>query len=181
MKKVAMILAEGFEEIEAVNTIDILRRATINVEIISIGDVSITGSHGITITADDVFDYYGMLDFDAIIFAGGMSNAHALANDQRILDLINFYHENGKLVCGICATPAIVFSRTTILDKKNFTCYPDEDLKKLVTNGVFVDKSVVISDNVITSQSPYTSMAFALTIAKELGYDIEELQKALKG
>lgn len=181
MKRVAVILTEGFEEIEAVNTIDILRRATINVEIISIGNLSITGSHGITITADEVFDYYGLLDFDAIVFAGGMGNANALAKETKVLELIEYYNSSNKLICGICATPAIVFGKTTILDGKNYTCYPDEEFKSLVSNGNFVDKSVVISGNVITSQSPYTSMAYALTIAKELGYDIGELQKALKG
>lgn len=181
MKRVVVILADGFEEMEAINTIDILRRASIDVEIVATSDTCLTGAHDITITADDVFDYYGMLDYDAIIFAGGMANANAVANDDRILDLIKYYNDHNKWICGICATPAIVFSKTNILDNRLFTCYPEDELISMVASGQFVNKPVVVCDNIITSQSPYTSMAFALTIAKELGYDIESLQGAIKG
>lgn len=181
MKKVAIILADSFEEIEAINTIDILRRAGVDVQIIALRDIALTGAHGITITADEVFDYYGLLDLDAIVFAGGMGNARDLSEEQQIIDLINYYYDAGKYVCGICATPAMVFGKTKILDGRQFTCYPDDDLKSMVEVGEFVNKSVVVSGNVITSQSPYTAMAYALTIAKELGYDIEDLQNSLKG
>ena len=68
MKRVTIILSDGFEEIEAISVIDILRRATVSVEVLAVGDVNVTGGHGITMLADDVFDYYGALDFDAIIF-----------------------------------------------------------------------------------------------------------------
>ena len=110
-----------------------------------------------------------------------MANANAMSEDSNVLKLIEYYYDQKKLICGICATPAIVFSKTKILKDKNFTCYPDENLISKVTDCVFVDKAVVISDNIITSQSPFTSFAYGLTIAKELGYDIEELQKELKG
>jgi len=93
-----------------------------------------------------------------------------------VIDLINYYYDNKKLVCGICATPALVFSKTKILDSNSFTCYPG-----MSTDGNYVDKAVVVSDNVITSQSPYTAMVYALTIVKELGYDIDSLQKELRG
>lgn len=181
MKRVAVILADGFEEMEAINTIDILRRATIDVEIVAISDTCLTGAHGITITADDVFDYYGMLDYDAIVFAGGMVNANTIASDDRVLELIKYYNECNKWICGICATPAVVFSKANILANRSYTCYPDSDLISMSSSGQFVDKSVVVSDNIITSQSPYTSMAYALTIAKELGYNVDALQKAIKG
>ena len=68
-----------------------------------------------------------------------------------------------------------------ILKDKNFTCYPDEELINMVSASQYVDRPVVVSGNVITSQSPHSSMAYALTIAKELGYDISEVQKAIKG
>ena len=181
MKKVAVIMADGFEEMEAINTIDILRRASINVEIIALNNIALTGAHDITIHADEIFDYYCLLDFDAIIFVGGMANANSLASNNKVIELIDYYYKSKKLVCGICATPAVVFSKTNILDGKQFTCYPVDDLIGLVKNAEFVDKAVVVCDNVITSQSPYSSMAYALTIVKELGYDIDELQNDLKG
>ena len=176
MKSIVVILTDGFEEIEAINTIDILRRATINVEVVSLRDMTVTGAHGITIKADDVFDYYGLMNFDGLIFVGGMDNAISLSNEQKVIDLIEYYNDNKKLICGICATPAIVFRKTKILENKEYTCYPG-----MSQDDNYVNKSVVVSGNVITSQSPYTAMAYALTIAKELGYDIERLQKELKG
>ena len=114
VKNLAIILADGFEEIEAINTIDILRRAGINVEILSLNDKIVTGAHGITLNADDVFDYYGFNGFDGIVFAGGMPNAISLSENSQVTQLINSFYDNGKLVCGICATPAIVFSKTNL-------------------------------------------------------------------
>lgn len=181
MKKVAIIINDGFEEIEVVNVIDILRRVGVKVDILSIQNLTVTGAHGIPILADEIFDYYSHLDFDGIIFGGGMANAENLSENNDVLKLIDAYDENKKLVAGICATPAVVFSKTKVFDGKQFTCYPDMELISRVTNGEFIDKSVVICDNLITSQSPYTAMVFALSIAKYLGYDIEKVQNDLKG
>lgn len=181
MKKIAIIISDGFEEIEVVTVVDILRRLSIKVDILGVGNSTITGAHGIPILVDDIFDYYSHLDYDGIIFGGGMANAISLSENDDILKIIEGYNSSEKLIAGICASPAIVFSKTNILDNKNFTCYPDEELISKVKNGKFVDNGTVLCDNVITSQSPYTAMSFALTIAKKLGYDIESVQKDLKG
>ena len=181
MKKVSMILADGFEEMEAICTIDILRRAGVRVDIIGLNDTTITGSHDITLIADEKFDYYGVLDYDGIVFAGGMKNAMTLSENHDVLNLINHYNELGKLIAGICATPAIVFSKTNILDGKNATCYPDEELISKLKNANYVDKCAVVCDNIITSQSPYTAMAFGISITSYLGLDVDALQLALKG
>lgn len=181
MKKVCMILADGFEEMEAICTIDILRRAGVRVDIIGVTDTAITGAHDITLIADEKFDYYGVLDYDGIVFAGGMKNAMTLAENQDILNLINHYNDSYKLVAGICATPAVVFGKTQILNGKNATCYPDEELISKLNNANYIDKSVVVCDNVITSQSPYTAMAFGLSIVNYFELDAHTLQDALKG
>lgn len=184
MKKVAIILSDGFEEIEAISVIDILRRATVSVEVLSIGDINVTGGHGITVIADDVFDYYSALDFDAIIFAGGMKNAITLSENNDILKLIEYYKSNGKLICGICATPAIVFSKTNILDDGEFTCYPDSQLIETATKnckGFYLDKEVVFSGNILTSQSPSTATHFALAICEVLEYDSSAIINELEG
>lgn len=181
MKRVAIILAEGFEEVEAISVIDILRRATVAVEVLSVGNSNVTGGHGVTIIADDIFDYYSSLDFDAIVFAGGMKNATILSENKSVLDLINYYHENKKLVCGICATPAVVFSKTEILNGNKFTCYPDNELIKKVHDGKFVNEKFVYEDNILTSQSPSTAMHFALAICEILGYDSNAIINELEG
>lgn len=181
MKRIAVITCDGFEEIEVINVVDILRRIGIKVDILGVKNSSITGAHGITVLADDIFDYYSHLDYDGLVFGGGMDNAQSLAQNDDVLKAIEYYSEQKKLVAGICATPAIVFGKTKILDDKQFTCYPSEELIGNVKNGKYVDKCACVCDNIITSQSPYTAMSFALTIAKYLGYDIEGVQKDLKG
>lgn len=181
MKKVALIISDGFEEIEVVTAIDILRRLGVKVETLGLNNSTITGAHGIPILVDDVFDYYSHLDYDGIIFGGGMQNAISLSEDENVLKIIEHYFDEGKMIAGICASPAIVFAKTKILDNKTFTCYPSEELITNVKNGKYVDKCAVVCDNIITAQSPYTAMAFSLTIAKYLGYDIEAIQKDLKG
>lgn len=181
MRKVAIILAEGFEEIEAIAIIDILRRATISVEVLSVADIRLTGSHGITIMADETFDYYSALDYDAIVFAGGMKNAIALSENKSVLDLIEYYYDHKKIVCGICATPALVFSKTKILDGNEFTCYPDKEFIDGVNGGIFVNEGVVFSSNILTSQSPSTATHFALAICEVLGYDSSQILCDLEG
>ena len=181
MKRMGIILSDGFEEMEAITTIDILRRAGIKIEILGLKNSTITGAHGIPLLVDDVFDYYSALDFDSIIFAGGMKNAINLSEDENVLMLIKHYDENKKLIAGICASPALVLSKAGVLENKNVTCYPSEELISNLKNSNYIDKCVVVCDNIITSQSPYTAMAFALAIVKYLGYDIDVLQKELKG
>lgn len=181
MKKIAVITSDGFEEIEVISVVDILRRLGAKVDILGVKNSSLTGAHGITLLADDIFDYYSHLDYDGIVFGGGMRNAQALAESDDVLKIIEYYFDQKKMVAGICASPAIVFGKTKILDNKSFTCYPTEEFISSVKNGNYVDKVACVCDNVITSQSPYTAMSFALTIAKYLGYPIEDIQKDLKG
>ena len=181
MKKIAVIISDGFEEIEVISVVDILRRLGAKVDVLGVGSSTVTGAHGIPVLADENFDYYSHLDYDGIVFGGGMQNAITLSENNDILKLIDHYSQANKMVAGICASPAVVFSKTKILDGKNFTCYPAEELISKVKNANYVDKSAVVCDNIITSQSPYTAMAFSLTIAKYLGYEIYGIQKELKG
>lgn len=180
MKKVIVVLSAGFEELEAVTVIDVLRRANISVEMVGLRDVQLTGSRGITMLCDEVFDYYSDLDYDGVIMVGGMDNAMNLSQDEDVLKLLNDYMSKGKLVAGICATPAIVFSQAGILHGKKVTCYPSDSLV-LNLDGDFVDESCVVDDNLITSQSPDTALEFALTIINYLGGNATEVYSELQG
>ena len=180
MKRIAIILAEGFEEIEGITCIDVLRRGGLQVEVFGVGDTHITGAHGITINCDEVFDYYTVLDFDGLVLVGGIKNAIALSESQEVLDLIENYYSAGKLVAGICATPSVVFSKTGVVASNVLTCYPSEDLIASISAN-FEDREVVVSNNLITSQSPATAMNFAMTIVKYLDGNIDELIYSLKG
>lgn len=181
MKKVAIILADGFEEIEAISIIDILRRSGIKVEILGYNETTLTGAHDITILADDKFDYYTDLDYDGIIFAGGMKNAQILGQDEDVMEFIRHYNSDKKLVAGICASPSLVLYNAGILDGKDVTCYPDMELISRMKNSNYIDKYVVVCDNIITSQSPYSAMAFALSLVNYFDMDANLLQSQLKG
>lgn len=180
MKKVIVVLSAGFEELEAVTVIDLLRRANISVEVVGLRDVQLTGSRGITMLCDEVFDYYSDLDFAAVIMVGGMDNAMNLSQDEDVLKLLKEYMAKGKLVAGICATPAIVFSQAGILQGRKVTCYPSDSLV-LNIDGEYVDESCVVDGNLITSQSPDTAMEFALTIINYLEGNATEVYNELHG
>lgn len=180
MKKVVLILSEGYEELEAISVIDILRRAGVTLEVVGVGDTNITGAHGVTMVCDDVYEYYGMLDFDGVVLVGGMQNATALSQDESVIRLIQEYVSCGKMVAGICATPALVFSEAGILDGRSATCYPSDSLVSQLGMS-YVDEACVVDGNIITSQSPDTALEFALTIVEYLGYNASAVYSDLQG
>ena len=181
MINLAIILSEGFEEIEAISVIDILRRGMCKVEIYGIGDLRVTGAHGITIECDEVFDKYSLPNYDGVVLVGGMKNAINLSNEKGVISLLNEYVNLGKLVAGICATPSVVFSKTDILNGKECTCYPSMELIGNLNDAKFIDKDVVVCDNIITSQSPFTAGKFALEILKYFDCDYLTVEKELRG
>ncbi len=167
MKKRALIIvAEGFEEIEAVACIDILRRAGIKAIAAGLGKKEVTGSHGIKMKPDISLDGAGD-DFDALILPGGIPGADNLAASEKVNELIKKMNSSGKIVAAICASPAVVLAPSGILEGKKATCYPT--LKKKLPAGVrYENKDTVVDSNIITSQGPATAISFALKITEHL-------------
>lgn len=161
-KKVAVLLANGFEEIEAVTCIDILRRAELDVKIVGVATMVVKGSHGIGVNADIEINSYSDSP-DAIVLPGGMPGVQNLFKTPKVQSLIKKVHQEGKVVAAICAAPAYVLAPMGILDGKKATCYLgcEDKLGKKVT---YVDQGVVVDGNIITSKGPATAMAFALRI-----------------
>ena len=176
-KRILIPLAEGFEEIEAITIIDILRRATVEVITASLTDnLEVKGGHNITVKADIILDKVINEDFDAISLAGGMGGMNNLKNDKRIIEKIKKMYNDKKLVSAVCASP-IVLGEAKVLNGK-YTCYPS--CEKSINMGEYQDKDLaVVNKNVITSKGPATSIIFALEIVKYLTGSNEELSKAL--
>ncbi|MBN2619126.1 MAG: DJ-1/PfpI family protein [Spirochaetales bacterium] len=165
MKKVGIILANGFEEIEAVTPIDVLRRAGLEVVTLGLNGKTIRGGHNIIIECDYEFnDYTGSLD--ALVLPGGMPGAENLSNSSGVLDLINRLHKEGKYICALCASPGVVLGKTALLKNRNFTCYPGFEGR--VEGGHFLEDRVVVHGNIITSRGPGTALEFSLAIVSEL-------------
>ena len=176
-KKVLVPLAEGFEEVEAVTIIDVLRRA--NIEVISASlssNLEVKGSHNIILKADTTLDKIINDDFDAIALPGGMGGMNNLKNDKRVISKLQKMYKNKKLVSAICASPIVLGEASVI--KGKYTCYPS--CESMVKGGEYVEKDlVVVNDNVITSKGPATTIFFALEIVKYLLGSNEEVSNSL--
>jgi 4-methyl-5(b-hydroxyethyl)-thiazole monophosphate biosynthesis len=175
MASVLLPLTTGFEEIEAVSIIDVLRRGGILVTIASLGNEKVVGANGITITADNKLEYVDPNEFDMIVLAGGHDNAIALRESDKVQQILKDFDSANKPIGAICASPMALAKAGVI--KNSYTCYPsyenDIGLEK------FTDKQkVVIDENIITSRGPGTAICFGLDIVKLLVGD--ETYNALK-
>ena len=164
MVKALVLMAQGFEEIELSSIVDILRRGNIHVTIAGLGSGLITGSRGMKMQPDVSLDSINEL-FDVIILPGGSPGYINLGKDKRVLDLVNRFYSEGKIVAAICAAPSVL-AKAGILEKKKATIY--KGMEDLLKDAKYVNQSVVEDQNIITSQGPGTSIEFALTILLRL-------------
>jgi len=170
-KKALVLLADGFEDVEAVTPIDYLRRAGIEVTTASImTDLTVTSRWGgIKIIADTALTEIlkEKTDiWDAVIIPGGMQGAVNLAASEKTGFLLRETASAGKLICAICASPAVVLHPLGLISGKKFTCYPGMEEK--VTGAEWLDSRVVVDGNIITSRSAGTAGEFAVAIIEKL-------------
>ena len=165
MKRVLVPLAEGFEELEAVTVIDILRRAGLDVVVASLGESPVTGSHGIRVAADTPLAALAEQDFDMIALPGGMPGAEHLRNDARIAQIVRRLHARGRPVAAICAAP-MVLAAAGVLDGRRATSFPG--FLKDAPRTTVTAEAVVVDGGVITSRGPGTALDFALRLVEEL-------------
>jgi len=174
MCRVLVPLACGFEEIEAVSIIDVLRRAEIEVLVVSLDDKALVkGANGITIETDSQVKDINSDSLDMIILPGGLDGTYALADDENIQSILKEMDSKGKNIGAICAAP-FALNKAGVL-KQNYTCYPSFE-EQIRLDGYQGDKAMVVEDgNVITSRGPATAICFALEIVKKLkGQEIYE-------
>lgn len=179
MKTVAVVLAPGFEETEAILPIDLFRRAGFKVLIAGLETGHVMGSRQICVVADLLL-YELEETFDALILPGGMPGAENLSQSPVLVRLIAKTLERQALVGAICAAPAVVLGRHGFLEGKKFTCYPGMEAQ--VQGGVYSGQSVVKDGNLITSRGVGTAALFAFEViqALESGHKAQEVfQKAL--
>lgn len=157
-------LFEGFEEIEAITIIDVLRRAGVEVTTASLTTQTVTGAHAIAIVADKLLDEVDASKFDAIILPGG-AGTFRLREDPRIAKMLIAHDSANKLVAAICAAPSVL-SNAGLLKNKRATSYPSVKDQMQVTEYLTIP--VVVDGNVVTSRGPGTAMAFALKLVEIL-------------
>jgi 4-methyl-5(b-hydroxyethyl)-thiazole monophosphate biosynthesis len=167
-KKVVVLLADGFEEVEAITPIDYLRRAGLEVTVAAIGrGPAVTGSHGIGVKADAALgELAGAEGWDAVLLPGGMPGAANLAASKETGTLVKDMAAAGKWVCAICASPAVVLGPLGLLKGRQFTCYPGMENK--AGGGLWTGDPVAVDGNFITSRGAGTAGRWAVEIISRL-------------
>ena len=171
MTSALVLLADGFEEIEAVTIIDVLRRAQMAVTVVAIGLQRVTGSHGIVVEADETLDGFegetaapaGDREFDLVVLPGGMPGAKNLRDEPRVARLLQEQARANRYVAAICAAP-IVLEAAGILQGCAATSYPGYDLP----SADYREERVVVAGKVVTSRGPGTAIEFSLKLVELL-------------
>lgn len=170
MSKVAIFLANGFEEIEALTVVDLCRRAGIEITMaavtkdICIGeDVCVTGSHGISVKADIVLSEVDFDSMDMLVLPGGMPGTRNLEACEMLMEKLDAFYHAGKNIAAICAAPSI-FGHRGYLNGRNACCYPGFEGE--LTGATVTQNPVEVSDHVITSRGLGTAIPFALAIVE---------------
>ena len=174
-----LFLAQGFDEIEAVTVIDIVRRhSKLRIMTVGVGGKVITGAHGMKITADIEENEVDVSKMEMIVLPGGIPGAENLEKSSYVRDYIGYCNVTGKYIAAICAAP-MVLGHLKLLEDRTATCYPGFE-QELGENVIYTGNPVEVAGNIITSRGPGTAMEFALTIVEVLT-DSESSKKIRNG
>jgi 4-methyl-5(b-hydroxyethyl)-thiazole monophosphate biosynthesis len=167
MAKALVFLATGFEEIETLTVVDVLRRAGVDVTVAGLTANVTEGKHGVKVVPDKSIDNVKVEDFDAVVVPGGNPGYKNLRNDPRVIDTVKKAFNSNKIVAAICAGPTVL-SDAGILTDKACTIYPGMNQELEAGGGKPKQDIVVVDGNIITSRGPATALPFALKLAEKL-------------
>lgn len=161
--KILTILSDGFEELEAIGTIALLKRSGIEVDIYALHDTKAKGKHELVLADIKNLSQLNLTDYDCLLLPGGPHYAQLESNEQ-VQSIISTFMSEKKIVAAICAAPTIL-GHAGYLENKNYTCFTsmNEDFK-----GTYIDQYVVVDDNIITARSAAASIDFAFAIIEKL-------------
>lgn len=173
MQRSFIFLAEGFEEIEALTVVDVMRRAGMDIKTVSItSDRKVRGAHGIEVIADITFKEADFSGSEWLILPGGMPGATNLASDEALCDLLKVH--KGKLAA-ICAAPGVVLAPLGLLKGREATCYPGFDYACREGGAKMRDVPVMATETLITGNGPSAALRFALAIvANSMGDSVAQ-------
>ncbi len=164
MAKICVPLAEGFEEIEAVSLVDVMRRGGIEVVLAGVNGELITGANGITVKADTDIKYVVADELDMVVLPGGWGGTHVLAENETVQQLLRDMKAKEKTIGAICAAP-FALKEAGVLSER-YTCYPSVE-EQIGPEGYTDKEKVVIDGNVMTSRGPGTAICFGLAIVRK--------------
>jgi 4-methyl-5(b-hydroxyethyl)-thiazole monophosphate biosynthesis len=161
--KLFIPFAEGFEEIEALAVVDVLRRAGIKIDTVGVPNSMVTGAHGVRVSVDKRLIELNPEDYDGVVLPGGNPGYLNLGRSTSLIDMIKKLNMKGKLIAAICGAPSIL-AKAGILENRRATIYPGMEKELPYPRG----DRVVVDQNIITSQAPGTAIEFALKIVEVL-------------
>lgn len=177
MKKVAVLLANGFETLEGLTVVDILRRAEVICHTFSLDGKDVTTSHNITLKADKNLLVDKIEDYDFLVLPGGMPGAKNLKNNDKVIELVKKFNKEEKFICAICAGP-ISLGKANITQGVNMTCYPGFEEELIGCN--YKEDLVVVDKNIITGRGPAAAIDFAFEILSKIDKEkVEVIKKAM--
>ncbi len=174
-----IFLADGFEEVEALAPLDILRRANLDTVTVGVTGEFVTGAHNITVKADIALSDVKFENIDAVILPGGLEGTENLDKNEIVKNAVKYADDNKKLVCAICAAPSIL-GKMGLLKGKKATCYPG--FEDTFYGGEYVKQSVAVCDNFITSDGMGSAykFGFEITVALCGTEKAEEIKKQIQ-
>lgn len=179
MKTIYVFLAEGFEEVEALTPVDVLRRAGLPVETVSVTGVrTVNGAHGVPVVADKVFEEVKEADAEMIVLPGGLPGATNLDEHEGLSCLIRTFAEAGRPLAAICAAP-LVYGKRGLLKGKKATCYPG--FENFLEGADYTAALVEKDGNFITGKGPGAAMEFAFALAEKYvgAAKVQELKQGM--
>lgn len=162
--KILELLADGNETIELLTVVDYLRRAEVEIDMVSTtGDINLVTSHGVKYQADYLLEEINPADYDGVYIPGGTKGAESLRDNEKVIEIIKNFNKEGKLIAAICAGP-IVLDKAGILNDKKATSFPT--IKEELTNvGEYIDDEIVVTDgNITTSRGAAVTNYLALRL-----------------
>ena len=177
IKSICILIAEGFEESEAVIPADLLKRLGVNVTFVSItSDIEVRGTHGFRILSDTTINKISADDFDALMLPGGLPGTTNLRDSKEVISLVQQAYNEGKIVSAICAAP-IVLKDAGIADDKRITGYPACEQFSKKHQFSFTGNDVEVDGNIITAKALGKAHLFAFAIAKSLGFSDNDIKQ----
>lgn len=176
MKKVAVLFHDGFEELEALSVVDIMRRAKIECTMVGMNKLTVSSSHGININMDCLYNET-IESYDAVVIPGGMPGAQNLKEDKRVIELVKKFNQENKIIGAICAGP-IVLQAANVITGKTVTCFPGFEDELVGAN--YQEALVQVDGNIVTGKGPAAALAFSYAILETLGYDSHDIKEGMQ-
>ena len=177
---VYIFLSSGFEEIEALAVVDVLRRAKIEIATVGVGNKTIVGAHNIPVNCDLLdSEINPNSNIEAIVLPGGMPGTLNLEKSEKVCEFLSYMYENNKLICAICAAPSILGHKGMLKGKKA-VCFPGFESE--LEGAINTDKFVEEDGNIITAKGMGSAIKFAVAIgARFVGMDkMKEIEDSLQ-